>query len=255
MRRMASCTAAVTALTTALVVVTAGTAAADEVVAYGHRVGGVCHFEETIDYVGVAMRADEECRLLRVPQASWGTLRSPGTRRPKTVGSTATAVVPGLPGGVLTMAGSTVSTLTEAVDGSTFFHGVARWTYRDRDDVVVIDDVLEVYYRQTEQDGTFDGVTPGAGHCETGPMAFPETLTIEDCWWQPGILGGHTVSFSSGGTYVYRLLLAELRLRLHMNYVHTSDGQLQRHCSGPSWIPVGWSTTGCQVGNEIVEGP
>lgn len=235
----------------AMTVLAAPATAGDEVVAVGRRVGDLCVFDDPVHLSGDRMvTADESCRL--VGSAGEVNLSPTPTAKPK-VRAAAERSGGDVPEVYLEDADDVAGMLWHERD---YWVTEARavWPFYDEDGVLAYEDRMTFRYRRSRYDGTVSHVVPGAGTCVTG-ATFPNRPSAGRCEWTPGIWGGKTFSFTSGGHYENHVGLVRTDARdVEMSLVskYTDRVVTTPSCSPLGTLPVGWSTSGCDVNEDIV---
>lgn len=233
-------------------------AADNNVFAQGRDVGnGLCEFDVAISPpAGMVARADEQCRLLAVPAPA-------GAAANLTVGAAAMPKAPasgaspspaggGIDGvnlGDLRLLGSDD---TKAANADAY-QGWARYKFWNESNQLMYHDEIAFTWGVSPNSGIV-GLTVQQAFCATGAVTFPHRPGIETCGWQPGVVSADTFSFRSYGTYNDAVLLLPFdRRKLESGFTFYRDGNWTRNCgAGAGSLPIGWYTTGCDVGVQKV---
>ncbi len=245
----------------------AASAAHDQVLAQGRNVRGTCVFDRgVVPPRGTTVRADASCRLLASPTARSTPLDTWGPAAivlPKASDSTTDASWPSVPTVQAdNIAGEAAGLTTTALDatqdaaaGFMVFRAWARQDVYNELAEVVYHDEIDFTYRQSRRTGAISAVTVAQAYCATSVVAFPHRPGISRCWWRPGMLSATEFSFTSGGTYYDRLLLAGYDQRnIDMGLLVRNDLTYIKNGCSVMALPPGWSQPPCDMGREYVSG-
>lgn len=248
----------VTSVALGTAVAGAGTAIADDVLAYGTNVDGMCVFEPAVLVpAGVTVTANSACHLLAVPGVPPDRVIGPGgtfvPKRARTDVATGGGLVDVPPLSTEDL-GSVTKAAEDAQEERTYRIEVRR-TYWNERDQLMYDDMVAFTYRQAEGGGPITGVTPNEAYCATGAGTYPHVPVTdpEQCYWRAGYLGGQQFSFVAHGEY--RDYVAGVQYdhrRVETSFVARYDGSFSLSCGRVAQLPPQWTSAGCPTSPTVV---
>lgn len=259
-RHAARATSTATALALCAVLVSVAPASADTgtVLALGRNVDGMCVFDDPV-VVTSSARTDADCRLVSMEDLNDLNASAPANVRPKmretdaTPSGGGTGIEPISLQDTEDLAGAATGLIGAASNGYRYYQAWARWNFKNEHDERIYNDSIVFNYRRDAQGDMITHAVMSDGTCQTGLVSAPHRPAIPSCSYHHTIYGTSLFSFTSKGAYTDHLLNVPYDARnLSMTFTAYGDGTFSRACSPLTKMPVGWSTSGCDIGTTQV---